>query len=182
VDAAGHAYVTGSTSSFDFPATPGAFRTSLGTSNGNAFVTELRPGGTGLVYSTYLGGHGSGGFGDSGMGIALDSVGRAYVTGFAGSTDFPTTPGAFQTAKHGTQLNAFVSVLSPSGASLGYSTYLGGGTGTFGDEGLGIAVAADGSAYVTGFTDSSNFPTTRGAFQTRYQGNEDAWVASGRLM
>src|SRR5262249_31737555 len=95
-------------------------------------------------------------------GIAVDSSGNAYVTGFAG-TDFPVTPGAFQTTVGGNE-DAFVSKLNRSGSALVYSTYLGGNGG--GDEGYGIALDSKGNAYITGFTNSVNFPITAGAFQT----------------
>ena len=168
VDGAGNAYVTGYTASSDFPTTPGAFQTTYAGGNGDAFVTKLNPKGTALVYSTYLGGSDS----DGGYGIAVDSAGNAYVTGYTASTDFPTTPGAFQTTFGGNG-DAFVTKLNPTGTALVYSTYLGG---TRGDLGLGIAVDSAGNAYVTGYTASSDFPTTPGAFQTTYGGNQDAFV------
>jgi beta-propeller repeat-containing protein len=166
VDAAGNAYVTGTTRSTNFPTTPGAFQaTPGGNGNDDAFVTKLNPTGSApLVYSTYLGGSGV----DGGYGIAVDAAGNAYVTGFTSSTDFPTTPGAFQTANQGIVGNAFVTKLNPTGsAPLVYSTYLGGGSD---DQGLGIAVDAAGNAYVTGDTQSTNFPTTPGAFQSAFAG------------
>ena len=92
VDSAGNAYVTGETVSTNFPTTLGAFQTTLG-GPGEAFVTKLNAVGTALAYSTYLGGNS----GDVGNGIAVDSAGNAYVTGETFSTNFPTTPGAFQT-------------------------------------------------------------------------------------
>jgi hypothetical protein len=110
-----------------------------------------------LVYSTYLG-DGSLGI----AGIAADAAGNAYVTGQAYSPGFPTTPGAFQPTNGGYN-DAFVSKLNATGSALVYSTYLGGNGG---DWGNGIAVDASGSAYVTGGTSSSNFPTTPGALQT----------------
>ncbi|HEV2177808.1 MAG TPA: choice-of-anchor D domain-containing protein [Terriglobia bacterium] len=161
VDALGNAYVTGLTASANFPITPGAFQTSCSAcngTNGNAFVTELNPVGSALVYSTYLGGSTS----DSGQGIALDPSGNAYVAGIARSLDFPTTPGAFQTALKGAQ-DAFLTKLNSTGSALVYSTYLGGSSL---DQAQGIAVDASGNAYVTGYTSSSDFPTTPGAFQT----------------
>src|SRR5438552_455501 len=111
-----------------------------------------------LAYSTYLGGSG----GDQGLAIAVDAVGNAYVTGFAGSSDFPTTAGAFQTAFGGGEAAAFVTTIDPSGSALVYTTYLGGDG--F-DQGHGIAVDATGNAYVTGHTFSTNFPTTTGTLQ-----------------
>jgi hypothetical protein len=169
VDAAGNAYVTGFTDSLDFPTTAGAFQPTLGGFGFNdAFVMKFNPTGSALVYSTYLGGRG----GDEGLGIAVDAAGNAYVTGDTGSTDFPTTAGAFQPGGPG----AFVTKLDPTGGALVYSTYLGGSD--F-DQGTGIAVDAAGNAYVTGGTSSTDFPTTAGAFQTTFGGGlgfPDAFV------
>jgi hypothetical protein len=169
VDAAGNAYVTGETTSTDFPTTPGAVRPTPG-GRIDAFVTKLDPSGS-LVYSTYLGGGGD----EKGEGIAVDAAGNAYVTGrTASSRDFPTTPGAFQTILDG-RSDAFVAKLNPSGSALVYSTYLGGASD---DKGSAIAVDAAGNAYVTGETGSTNFPTTPGAFQTTPSGGTlDAFVA-----
>src|SRR5438876_782482 len=167
VDAAGNAYVTGSTASSNFPTTIGAFQTIKGGS-GNAFVTKLNPTGSALVYSTYLGG--SGAIGDYGAGIAVDASGNAYVTGGTSSSDFPTTAGAFQTTFGGDVFgggDAFVTKLNPTGSALVYSTYLGG---SGHEAGHGIAVDAAGNAYMTGYTSSTNFPTTAGAFQPTYGG------------
>jgi hypothetical protein len=166
VDVAGNAYVTGSTKSYNFPTTPGAFQTTCGGGGcvGDAFVTKLNPSGSALVYSTFLGGFSF----DGGSGIALDASGDAFVTGFTESTDFPVTAGAFQTACGGTCVeNGFVTELNPSGSALVYSTYLGG---SGGDQGNAIAVDGAGDAYVSGQTQSSDFPVTAGAFQTTYSG------------
>jgi len=169
IDGSGNAYVTGWTSSPDFPTTPGAFQTSPPGAQ-NAFVTKLNAVGSAPVYSTYLGGVGPSG---GGSGIAVDASGNAYVIGHAETSDFPTTPGAFQTT-YGGERDAFVSKLDAVGSALIYSTYLGGSNLDFGS---GIAVDASGSAYVTGATYSSNFPTTPGAFQTTHRGHEDAFVS-----
>ncbi|MBI3292937.1 MAG: SBBP repeat-containing protein, partial [Elusimicrobia bacterium] len=169
VDADGTAYVTGQTASPNFPTTPGAFQTTIGGGfYGDAFVTKVNPDGTALVYSTYLGGRDI----DGGSGIAVDADGTAYVTGDTWSPNFPTTPGAFQTTIGGV-VNAFVTKVNPDGTALVYSTYLGGSAY---DGGSGIAVDADGNAYVTGWTYSPNFPTTPGAFQTSLGGSSDAFV------
>ena len=166
VDGAGSAYVTGDTLSADFPTTAGAVQTT----GAGAFVTKLDATGSGLVYSTYLGGSGS----DSGLGIAVDAVGSAYVTGYTLSTDFPTTGGAVQTTGGGLAFDAFVTKLEATGSGLVYSTYLGGSNAEFGQS---IAVDAASSAYVTGDTQSIDFPTTLGAFQTTNGGGlPDAFV------
>jgi hypothetical protein len=167
VDSSGDAYVTGNTNSSDFPTTAGAFQTSLA-GIWDAFVTKLNPSGSALAYSTYLGG-GSSDFGDS---IAVDSSGHAYVTGYATSSNFPTTAGAFQTSLAGIW-DTFVTKLDPSGSALVYSTYLGGSNY---DTPYGIAVDSSGDAYVTGNTNSSDFPTTAGAFQTSLAGIYSAFV------
>jgi hypothetical protein len=172
VDTSGNAYVTGFTDSSDFPTTPGALQTTFGGVT-DAFVSKLNAAGSALVYSTYLGGSGKEmGFGDVGYGIAVDVSGNAYVTGRTASSDFPITPGAFQTTNRRT--DAFVSKLNPDGSSLLYSTYLGGSSE---DLGLGIAVDASGSTYVTGSAESRDFPTTSGAFQTTSRGFTDAFVS-----
>jgi hypothetical protein len=166
VDASGNAYVVGWTNSADFPTTAGAFQTSKGTA-GSAFVSKFNPDGSALVYSTFLGG--TGGAGASG--IAVDASGNSYVTGAAGA-DFPTTAGAFQTNYAGGDNDVFVTKLNTAGL-LVYSTYLG-GTGT--DGAAGIAIDVSGNSYVTGGTNSPNFPTTAGAFQTSLPGS---WQGSG---
>jgi hypothetical protein len=170
VDASGNAYVTGLTNSANFPTTAGVFQTTPG-GDLDVFVAKLNPTGSGLAYSTYLGGSGS----DGGRGIAVDTIGNAYVTGFAESANFPTTLGAFQTVfGGGATFDAFVTKLDPTGSALLYSTYLGGGGLDFGYS---IAADALGNAYVTGFTYSTNFPTTAGAFQLVLRGTSDAFVA-----
>jgi N-acetylneuraminic acid mutarotase len=179
IDTLGHAFIAGQTHSTNFPVTPGAFQTSYAGSYGcggntnSAFVTELNPTGTGLVYSTYLGG---GGF-DGARAIAVDSSGNAYVTGFAQSSNFPTTAGSFQPSAPGPTCPgpAFVSKLNSTGSALDYSTYLSGTNGYV--QGNGIAVDTLGNAYVVGQVNSTTFPTTLGAIQTSYGGGgNDAFV------
>lgn len=149
VDTAGNAYVAGTTASPNFPTTAGALQTTP--SGGDLFVTKLNSTGSGLIYSTYLRSNGGGGVG----GIAVDGFGNAYVAGASQSTDFPTTPGAFQTVYRGGDSDAFVVKLSPTGSALIYSTYLGGQSTDFG---FALAVDGGGNAYVTGFTASGDFP------------------------
>src|SRR5256886_2115887 len=165
VDAGGNAYVAGSTTSLNFPSTPGAFQAVPGSGSSNGFVTKLDPTGSSLVYSTFLG--------EGCAGLALDTQGNVYVTGQTGSTTFPTTPGAFQPFFGGGGADIFVTKLNPAGSALVYSTYLGGADRDIGGR---IAVNAAGSAYVTGSTFSTNFPTTPDAVQPAFAGNWDAFV------
>jgi hypothetical protein len=131
-------------------------------------VTKLNATGTALVYSTYIGGSGY----DEGYGIAVDGSGNAYVTGYTESTDYDVTPGAFQTTNEG-YWDVFVTKLNATGTALVYSTYIG-GSGY--DEGYGIAVDGRGYAYVTGWTTSSDYDVTLGAFQTTNEGGPDVFV------
>jgi len=180
VDAQGNAYLAGDTGSANFPTTPGAFQTQLrgtDTCGGrsstvvchNAFVTKVNPTGTKLVYSTYLGGSSN----DYSGGIAVDSAGHAVAVGGACSSDFPVTAGAFQKTNAG-GCDIFVSVFSPTGGQLLYSTLFG-GTGY--DATFGGAVDASGNVYIGGLTSSPDLPVTGGSVQTIYGGNVDAVVA-----
>jgi hypothetical protein len=163
VDASGNAYVTGWTHSTNFPVN--SFRL-YNESYDSAFVSKLY--GQALVYSTYLGGSGDDVF-TSGISIAVDSSGHAYVTGFTYATDFPTW-NPFQGHLGGYRAsNAFVTKFDPTGCALVYSTYLGG---SYNDQGSGIAVDSSGDAYVTGFTYSSDFPT-KDPFQPHFAGSND---------
>jgi Beta-propeller repeat/Abnormal spindle-like microcephaly-assoc'd, ASPM-SPD-2-Hydin len=166
IDSAGSAYVTGNTNSITFSVTAGAFQTTCGGgcsgTSVDAFITKLDPTGSFLIYSTYLGGAGN----DYGNGIVLDAVGDAYIVGQTFSTDFPTTPGAFQTSCGGLSCvkgDVFVTELNPSGSALVYSTYIGGSSI---NQGNGIALDAANNAFLIGYTQSTDFPTTPGAFQT----------------
>jgi hypothetical protein len=176
IDAAGNAYVTGQTKSSNFPTTGGAFDRTFnvdtcprcGIDQEDAFVLKLNASGSGLVYSTFLGGFDL----DDGLGIAVDAAGNAYVTGETGSLNFPTTPGAFDTTRNG-EFDAFVTKLNANGSALVYSTYLGG---TFVDYASRVAVDAGGRAFVMGSTRSADFPTTPGAFDTTANGEFDVFV------
>jgi hypothetical protein len=150
VDASGSAYISGYVGSTDFPVVNAFQGANAGAGNDDAFVAKLNAAGTSLTYSTYLGGSDN----DYSYGIAVDSSGNAYVTGYTLSTNFPSL-NAFQPS-YGSNIDAFVTKLNTTGNSLLYSTYLGGS----GDEyGYSIAVDSSGSAYITGFTTSTNFPT-----------------------
>jgi hypothetical protein len=232
VDVSGNAYVTGLAQTNNFPTTPGAFQRTFGGVS-DAFVTVVNPAGSGLVYSTYLGGSDD----DYGNGIAVDSNGSVYLTGTASSTDFPTTPGSFQSSYPGGTAVAFVAKLASNGKQLAYSTYLGGSQGSggtteiaigphcrrncsvtvfgnawfnnfplknpiqtsgdlfvsilnpagtqlgsystlvgspSGDQPAAVALDAHFNVYVAGYTSSAAFPTTPGAFQPSF-GGENVW-------
>ncbi|TLZ64982.1 MAG: hypothetical protein E6K13_00595, partial [Methanobacteriota archaeon] len=134
-----------------------------------AFVTKLDPSGAALVYSTFLGGTTPN---DCGTSVAVDSLGHAYVTGYTYSVDFPLTPDAFDT--HLDLVEGFITELNASGNGLVYSTYIGGSGAD--DQGSSIKVDALGIAYVTGWTNSSNFPTSADAFDRTLDGKGDAVV------
>ena len=191
VDNFGDAYVVGYTLSPHFPVLTGSFETLCGGDGqcgqkfsggflvSNAFVSELNPAGSALIYSTFFGVFEN----VVGQAIAVDSNGNAYITGR--TTDnffttvipppppFPITANAFQPTFGGGSDNAFVAVIDATGKSLSYSSYLGGGTE---DIGYGIAVDGNADAFVTGLTYSPDFPTSAGALQTAYGGAGDAFV------
>jgi hypothetical protein len=195
VDSAGDAYITGNTSSPDFP-TVNAFQSKLAnatdpttgsTGTFDAFVTKLDPTGTKIIYSTYLGGD----LDDGGNAIAVDSAGHAFVAGLTGSPNFPLVnplriPNGYGNTYGGGQYDAFVAEFDPSGQSLLYSTYLGGGNhvnvelspyvGT--DVARGIALDPLGNVYVTGYTGSIDFPTAGSPVQSTYGGGDfDGFIA-----
>jgi hypothetical protein len=178
VDAAGCATIVGSTTSDDFPTTPGAFDRTHSDAYypDDAFVTRLNAAGTDLLYSTFLGG----GSTDLAKAVAVDQDGDIFVAGATLSSNFPTTSGAFDTsynppAPQG-ESDAFFVVLSPDGngtSDLLYGTYIGAGA----DESAsGMAIDPSGDAYLSGTTSSSNFPTTNGTFDTSFNGNTDAFI------
>jgi beta-propeller repeat-containing protein len=167
VDTSGNVYITGATNSVDFPVTSGAFSTQA-PGAGDAFVAKLDPRGC-LLYSTYLGGQQL----DSGLAIAVDASGDAFVAGQTESTTFATTANALQPAYDGGMSDCFVSKLNPTGTALIYSTFLGG---TSLDLCSSIALDPAGNAYLAGTTYSPDFPTL-GALQTSLQGTANAFVA-----
>jgi hypothetical protein len=169
IDNSGNAFVTGRTNSTNYPTTAGAYNT---TYNGgvDVFVTKLNAAGSALVYSTFIGGSDT----ERGQAITIDSAGNVYVTGYTESTNYPTTAGAYNTTYNGGYYDVFVTKLNAAGSGLVYSTYLGGSSDE--EEGNGIAVDNAGNAYVTGFTDDADFPTTAGAFDTTNDGSGDVFV------
>ncbi len=165
VDDDGNAYLAGETGSTDFP-THNALQQDQPWVD--VFVTKIAPDGSGLIYSTYLGGS----LNETGMDIALDTNCCVYLTGNTMSSDFPLVH-PLQAGLNSEVFHAFVSMLSPDGSSLVYSTYLGGANW---DNGTGIAVDAQGQAFVTGHTDSPNFPRLH-AYQPEKKDGTDAFVA-----
>jgi uncharacterized protein (TIGR03437 family) len=165
IDAVGNAYVSGITASNNFPVTAGVLRPAFAGGAYDLFITKLNPAGTAAVYSTYLGGAGRE---VTDANLAIDAAGNVYVTGETGSLDFPTTPNAFQPMLSGVS-DAFASKLNPAGTALVYSTRIGGNAA---DTGLGIAVDAAGSAYVSGTTFSRNFPPGSTPLQPAFGGGE----------
>ncbi|HEX8119032.1 MAG TPA: SBBP repeat-containing protein, partial [Pyrinomonadaceae bacterium] len=166
VDSAGNAYVAGATGSVNFPTVGPVQPAKAG--NVDAFVTKLNAAGTAVVYSTYIGG----GDEDRALGVAVDSAGSAYVTGLTISDNFPTAA-PFKASKTGGASDAFVLKLNPAGSGFVYSTYLGGSNS---DTGRGIAVDAAGSAYVTGYIASTDFPTANAVQPTKVGVGDDAFV------
>jgi hypothetical protein len=165
-DLKGASYITGYTTSPDFPVTPGAFDLTCG-ADGNcdateyaqadAFVVKLTPSGSTLDYATFIGGSA----GDASNNIALDGLGNAYVTGQTWSFDFPVTASAFD-GSYGGWTDAFVAKLDRWGSQLVYATLIG-GSGPECDQECDIAVNGSGEAFLTGFSASADFPTTPGA-------------------
>jgi len=168
LDANGRATVTGWTTSGGFPTTATAYDRTL-SSGHEVFVTRLNATASGYLFSTFLGGSAS----DEAYGIAVDESGATYVTGHTTSADFPTTSGAPQrTLGRAGYYDAFASKLSADGCALAWSTFLGGS----GDEhGWSVACYTDGQCAVAGGVNSSNFPTTAGAYRTTLAGGSDAF-------
>ncbi len=166
VDSSNNAYITGSTSSNNFP-TAGAIQSVI-RGGFDAFTTKIHASGISLVYSTYLGGVGE----DVGRGIAVDTSGHAYVSGYTFSFNFPTF-NAVQATLRGAA-DVFVTKFNATGSGVFYSTYLG-GINT--DGAYAIAVDQSGSAHVTGFTQSNNFPVVNAIQPARGDSfNSDAFV------
>jgi uncharacterized protein (TIGR03437 family) len=165
VDPAGNAVITGATASLNFPV-QGAFQTAYGGGDLDAFVAKLNPAGAALVFSTYLGGS----LADVGNGVAIDGLGNCYIAGVTGSPDFPAQSAIQAENRGGT--DAFLAKVPTSGASLLFSTYLGGS----GDDGAyAVAVDSSGTVLMTGGTASSNFNTV--APLLSYGGGTDIFVA-----
>ncbi|MHC4463816.1 MAG: dockerin type I domain-containing protein [Planctomycetota bacterium] len=172
VDANGCVYVAGSTKSANFPTTPGAYDTAGSGNNSNdGFVAKIAPDGKSIIWSTYL--HGTAR--DDVYGVYAETNGFVYAVGWTRSSDFPTTPGAYDRSHNG-DMDVFVTKFEPDGTSLVYSTFFG-GSGTDQCRG-GMDLDEEGAIHLSGYTDSTNFPTTSGAIQQTFKGGYgDAFVA-----
>jgi streptogramin lyase len=167
VDSLGNAYAVGHTTATDFPTTAGASQTVYGGGAADAFVSKFNAADGTLGYSTLLGGSAQ----DIATALAVDGAGDAYAVGTTVSTNFPTTSGSLQPTYGTGSSNAFVSEVTPSGAALVYSTFLG-NTSTFA---FGVALDSSGAAYVTGQTNSPDLATT-GSAQATLKGPINAYV------
>ena len=161
VDASGNAYIAGATADPNFPVTTGALQVRFGGGSlyGDGFLCKLNAAGTALIYATYLGGSGA----DVITGLAVDTSGGAYVTGQSTSLDFPITPGAVDTRPTGKSYywDAFVARINATGSHLVYAARL---AGSLNDEPTSIAINSTGNAFITGETQSTDYPRTSGAY------------------
>lgn len=161
VDSAGNAYITGQTSSTDFPLAANSPQSGYGGGSSDAFVTKLNAAGNEIIYSTYLGGSAI----DVGTGIAVDGSGNAYISGYTNSTNFPVLAGLQMS--NGGGYDAFVTKLSSDGSSLVYSTYLGG---SHDETAHSIALDSSGNVYITGSTNSIDFPLSAALQSSKLSG------------
>jgi N-acetylneuraminic acid mutarotase len=176
VDGSGNIYVTGYTRAADFPTTPGAYRTSIEAFE-DGFMTKLSPMAQSIIYSTYI----PGGVSDYPYDIAIDQSGNAYITGNTSSSDYPTTPGVFQSSC-GDPRCAFITKLNPAGSALVYSSFLGGPDFYFETEDYGFVVRVNqaGNAYVGGYTSAPDFPVVN-SIQATLHGPYDGFLTKFNL-
>jgi len=170
IDKNENAYVIGSTKSSSYPTTTGAYTTSFQGLPYDVFYSKIDSTGSNLIYSTFLGGSGL----DYGISISLDQNNNVYLGGRTESNNFPVSSSAFQKSKAGGADDGFIAKLNSSGTSLVYSTYIGG---NFRDRTNYIIVDSSGFVYATGWTESTNFPTTSSAFNKTCNGSYDGWFA-----
>jgi hypothetical protein len=167
IDSQNNAYITGYTWSNDFPTTEGALKRTYENWT-DIFVFKLNTSGDKLIFSTYIGGQDE----DYGSDITLDTENNVFIAGHSWSSDFPTTPGAYDKS-HDTWEDVIILMLSSTGDRLMYSTYVGG---TDADCSYSIVLDTENKAYITGSTESKNFPTTSGANNTVYKDWKDAFI------
>jgi len=165
IDEFDNAYITGSTSSSNFPTTSSAYNQTYNGGTYDVFVTKLNASGTALDYSTYIGGSSA----DEGFGLTLDLNHNVYITGRTSSINFPTTNGAYDQTWNGGSYDAFITKLNSTGTALVFSTYIGG---NLWDEGERIIFDSLKNIFIIGSTNSANFPTTPGAFKQSFTANQ----------
>ena len=170
LDGSNNIYLTGNTYSSDFPTTTNAYDTDFNSNGGigDAFVCKLKNDFSALIYSTFLGGHDI----DLAQSIALDQSNNAYITGYTNSSDFPITSNSYDSIPNGS-IDVFLTKLNSMGSSLEYSTFIGG---IGADEAYALTLDKSNNAYITGFTNSYNFPTTSNAYDTIYHRNKDVFL------
>lgn len=168
MDADENVYIAGYTKSTTFPVTPGSYENIYG-GGIDCYIAKLTAGGTTPVYATYLGGSDW----EMAYGLRINAAREVFVAGFGASTDFPTTASALQTASEGGGVDGFIARLSVDGDALIYSTYMGGSDRDYIYD---LEVNAGSEAYVTGYTYSSDYPTTIGSYSPSYSGNGDAMI------
>lgn len=169
VDGSGNAIITGLTESGDFPTTDGAYSTTF-SGVADVFITKMNSTGTDIIYSTFFGGTEY----DLANGMQMDSDGNIYITGGTKSTDFPTTTGAASSTHNGGDYDSFVAKFANGGSSLLYSSYIGGSAE---DIAVDIAIDQNSDVYITGETNSEDFPVTNGAYSETKNTGKDAFIA-----
>jgi hypothetical protein len=184
IDLEGNAYIAGRTNSLNFPITSYAydntFNGGIGSNHWDIFIYKLNKNGSNLIYSTFIGGYGN----DNAYGLTLDIEGNAYLTGITissnNTSNFPITSNAFDKTYNGGSSDIIILKLNQNGSSILYSTFIGGSykdrDATGRDYAYDISIDTNGNSYITGWTTSSNFPTTNNAFDTTYNGNDDLLI------
>ena len=167
VDSDFNAYITGGTTSEDFPTTPGCYDDTHG-GDADVYVCKLNPDGSDLIFSTFVGGE----FSEYARSITLDSMNNTYMTGLTRSWNFPTTSDCYDDSYNG-DMDCFVFRMNPDGNDLVFSTYIGGR-----DDDLGKSIQVDNhnNSYISGYTNSENFPTTPGCYDDSHNGKNDVFV------
>ena len=168
IDPIGNTLITGHTNSSNFPNTTNAYDNIYNGGSHDVFVLKLDSSGSSLIYSTYIGGNDS----DWGASILIDTNNNIFITGVTSSHDFPNTTTAFDKIHNG-NLDIFILVLNPIGSSILYSSFIGGNGDDFG---IGSSIDSNNNLYLTGYTNSIDFPNTTNAFDTSYNGNNDGFV------
>lgn len=168
-DPDGNVYITGETWSNNFPVTPGAYNETHNGGSWDGFVSILSHDLSQLLYSTFIGGSHE----DYGLSITLDTENNVYVSGMTRSADFPATPGAYSTS-FSAYRDAFICIFNPDLSDLLYATYIGGNTWDYAND---IALASNGYVYIAGFTSSSNYPVTPGAFNETFSGTRQVIIS-----